>query len=101
MSLVAFILLCHFFARAKKWQKETRVAFGNVPTHLRSRGGKRELAPRLGSSLKQRVLFRPAYGMRDGTFPARPAMLYIEAEILFSLAYLTIPLLLGEGRVRG
>ncbi|TSC57447.1 MAG: hypothetical protein Greene041662_956 [Candidatus Peregrinibacteria bacterium Greene0416_62] len=68
-----------FFARAKKVEKETRRS--QVEKRLRiwrEGSGKRELAPRCGSSLKQRVFSRSLRWMRDGAFPMRPSFFFLE-----------------------
>jgi hypothetical protein len=76
------------FFGAKKVEKETstfvlRNYGGQVGRRWKSRlriwregSGKRELAPRSGSSLRQRVFFRSLRWMRDGAFPMRPSLFH-------------------------
>ena len=74
-----FLLSCQ-----KKVSKEKRGRLWKSRLRIR-RGwsGKRELAPRFGSSLKQRVFARSIRWMRDGAFPARPS-LFLEYLVEFS-----------------
>jgi hypothetical protein len=67
-----FLLSCQ-----KKVSKEKRGRFWKSRLRIRrERSGKRELAPRFGSSLKQRVFARSVRWMRDGAFPVRPTLFH-------------------------
>src|SRR3989344_6202093 len=72
ISLVISERLVLSLGAKKVPQRNLRSQMEKSPTHHRSQDEKRELAPRCGSSLRQRAFLLPAHGMRDGAFPMRP-----------------------------
>lgn len=78
-----FLLSCQ-----KKVSKEKRGRLWKSRLRIRrERSGKRELAPRFGSSLKQRVFTRSVRWMRDGAFPVRPPLFHSHWSYSFEIPF--------------